>query len=104
MFRTPKLSLSSMQWFALGSILAEPGIRLVDFATVTLKSGLSVPHGGCETRAVRTLARTLTRSCAHIPRRCGTVGFGGHFQSSAWGMMSHSHGESVPARMARHEC
>lgn len=53
-------------------ITAEPGIRLTDFAKHTLKHLLSVPHGGC------------TR-----------VGMGGHLQSSAWGMMTHSWGSGM---------
>ena len=69
-----QLDLSAMNKTTVqgASVFTEPGIRIVDFATVTLKSGLSVPHGGC-----------------------GTVGVGGHFQSSAWGMMSHSHGSGL---------
>lgn len=53
-------------------ITAGPGIRLSDFAQFTLKHLLSVPHGGCS-----------------------KVGMGGHLQSSAWGMMSHSHGSGL---------
>lgn len=53
-------------------ITAEPGIRLIDFAKFTLKYLLSVPHGAC------------TR-----------VGLGGHLQSSAWGMLSHSFGSGL---------
>merc|ERR1712070_1225452 len=49
-----------------------PGTRLKDFAKFSLKHFLSVPHGGC-----------------------AEVGMGGHLQSSAWGMMSHSHGSGL---------
>jgi FAD/FMN-containing dehydrogenase len=58
--------------FQGATITAQPGVRLVDFATATAKHFLSVPHGGC-----------------------GGVGLGGHLQSSAWGMMSHSHGSGL---------
>jgi len=53
-------------------ITAGPGIRLKDFAEFSLLHLLSVPHGGCS-----------------------KVGMGGHLQSSAWGMMSHSHGSGL---------
>jgi len=53
-------------------ITAQPGLRLIDFAKLSVKHFLSVPHGGC------------TR-----------VGLGGHMQSSAWGMMSHSWGSGL---------
>lgn len=49
-----------------------PGTRLKSFAEFSLKHFLSVPHGGCT-----------------------EVGMGGHLQSSAWGMMSHSHGSGL---------
>jgi hypothetical protein len=54
------------------SITTGPGISLLGFAEVTMQNLVSVPHGGCS-----------------------AVGFGGHFQSSAWGMMSHSHGSGM---------
>jgi FAD/FMN-containing dehydrogenase len=53
-------------------IKSGPGINLLDFAKVTLKHFLSVPHGGC-----------------------AFVGMGGHLQSSAWGMMTQSHGSGL---------
>merc|ERR1712166_1048048 len=48
------------------------GNTLISLANVTMKYNLSVPHGGCS-----------------------KVGMGGHLQSSAWGMMSHSHGSGL---------
>ena len=53
-------------------IKSGPGITLLAFAEFTLKHFLSVPHGGCS-----------------------LVGMGGHFQSSAWGMMTQSHGSGL---------
>jgi len=59
--------------YVLGfSIYSDPGLRLSKFAEFTSIFGLSVPHGGC-----------------------ATVGVGGHMQSSAWGMMTHSHGSGL---------
>ena len=53
-------------------VTSGPGINLLDFAKFTVKHFLSVPHGGCS-----------------------KVGMGGHFQSSAWGMMTQSHGSGL---------
>lgn len=54
------------------TIVSGPGLRLSTFASYTMLAGLSIPHGGC-----------------------ATVGVGGHMQSSAWGMMTHSHGSGL---------
>jgi len=53
-------------------ITTDPGNTLIGLANVTMKYNLSIPHGGCS-----------------------KVGVGGHYQSSAWGMMSHSHGSGL---------
>jgi len=72
--RCLQLDLSQMTKINVSGrmITTEPGMRLGDFAQHTLKHFLSVPHGGCS-----------------------GVGFGGHFQSSAWGFMSQSHGSGL---------
>jgi hypothetical protein len=53
-------------------IISQPGIGLLGFAEFTVKHFLSIPHGGC-----------------------ARVGMGGHMQSSAWGMMTQSHGSGL---------
>jgi hypothetical protein len=72
--RCMQLDLSGMNSTSVEDRLMTtgPGIRLKEFADFSLKHFLSVPHGGCS-----------------------KVGMGGHLQSSAWGMMSHSHGSGL---------
>lgn len=53
-------------------ITADPGVRLSDAEDFLGKHHQTFPHGGC------------TR-----------VGFGGHLQSSAWGMLSHAFGSGL---------
>lgn len=69
-----QLDVSHMNYTSVEDdlLVAGPGVRLVNFFKFMGNHSLSVPHGVCT-----------------------NVGIGGHFQSSAYGPLSHAHGSGL---------